>query len=85
MSDGEFDRIIRKIAEMDLVNEAMREAGTVSEADYKAYQANRGELIEALDEARGVTDVSYQMFRDALDKRCRLRCSRRAQERDASP
>lgn len=67
MSEGEFDRIIRKIAEMDLVNEAMREAGTVSEADYKAYQANRGELIEALDEARGVTDVSYQMFRDALD------------------
>jgi hypothetical protein len=67
VDNEEFGRIIRKIAEMDLAYEAMREDGTVSEAEHKAYQAERGELIQALDEESGTADVTYAEFRRAFD------------------
>jgi hypothetical protein len=63
----EFDPIIRKIAEMDFAYEAMREVGGVSEADFKAHKARLAELIQAIDEERGTTDVTYEQFRDAFD------------------
>ena len=52
---------------MDLIYDAMRDAGSVPEAEYKAYQAKRAELIQALDEEQGTTDVTYAEFRMAFD------------------
>jgi hypothetical protein len=67
MEREELDRIIRRIAKMDLAYDAMRETGTVSEADYKAFQASRDELIHALDEEMGTADITYGQFREAFD------------------
>lgn len=71
MKRNEFESIIRQIAAMDLGYEAMK-AGGIPKADFKAYQAERAELIEALDEARGTRDATYKEFRDAFD--CGAEC-----------
>jgi hypothetical protein len=67
VDNKEFARIIRKIVARDFAYEAMWQAGEVSEAKFKAYQAKRAELIRSLDEARGTTDVTYEEFRAAFD------------------
>lgn len=63
----DIDDVIRRMAEQDFLFDAKVEAGLVSPAEIKAYEAHRAEMIAELDRRQGTADVTYAQFRQAFD------------------